>query len=101
MNEIVHFGMKGMKWGVRKERHRQRYHAIAAGKATLMDKVKFGLDTNIIELAVNKGNAKKAAAGRAAVLDAQKKRVESGNANIWDKLDRILNTPVWDLARNR
>lgn len=98
---LAHFGVKGMKWGVRKQKNLERVQRIAAGKASIADTLRFSANVTIPELVRNKGSLKKAAAGRAAILSAQKKRIQSGNHTKLDVLDRAINTPVIDLIRGR
>ncbi len=98
---IYHFGVKGMKWGVRKQKQLDSYKRIASGKGKTLETLRLRANVNIIELARNKGSVKRIAAGRAAVLEAQKKRFETGTTTKRDKIDRAMNTPIIDLVRGR
>jgi hypothetical protein len=98
---LAHFGVKGMKWGVRKQRELEGNQRIASGKATRLQRTAFRLNTPILELLANKGDIQKIAKGKAFMLQAQKERIESGNATGADRVDRALNTPIIDLIRGR
>lgn len=98
---LAHFGVKGMKWGVRKQKQLDHFNRIAAGKGSIGDTLKLSASATIPELIANKGSLKRIAAGRALVLEAQKKRIQSGKATKLDVMDRALNTPVIDLIRGR
>lgn len=96
-----HVGVKGMHWGVRKQKQLDTLNRISSGKGKTLETLRFKANVSMIELAANKGDFKKIASGRAAILSAQKNRIESGNATKMDKLDRALNTSIIDLARGR
>lgn len=101
LDDLVHHGVLGMKWGHRKQKELDRANRIASGTASTIEKARFRMNVSLADLAKNKGSIKRIAAGRAFVLQAQKDRIESGNATKRDKLDRALNTSLIDLARGR
>ncbi len=101
MTYITHHGVKGMKWGHHKQKELDSLNRIAAGRGKVLETLRFKGNLSLIELAANKGDYKLIAAGRAAILEAQKNRIESGNATAADRMDRALNTPVIDLILRR
>jgi len=98
---LTHHGVKGMKWGQRKQRQLDTYTRIASGHGKAHEKLRLSLNAHPIEIARGKGSVKKIAANRASVLEADKARIESGKATLRDKLDRAMNTSVIDLARGQ
>ena len=101
LDDLMHHGVKGMKWGVHKQRKLERYNRIANGEGTARDHLHLARTVSPLEIALNKGSIKNLAANRAKLLQAQKDRVESGNATSRDKLDRALNTPLHHLVRGK
>jgi len=97
---LAHYGVKGMKWGVRKQNQLDNYTRVADGKASVTQRLNVYASMSLLEIAVA-GGGKKAAANRAAGLAAQKARIESGKSTVFDKMDRAMNTSVIDLARGR
>ncbi len=101
---LTHFGVKGMKWGVRKQRQLDTANRVATGKASTFEKVRFTLNTPVHELIRNGANVKKIAKGKAFLLQGQKDRFESGTSTKRDKVDLALsklNTSLLDVARGR
>lgn len=83
---LAHFGVKGMKWGVRRQQRLDRLNRVAEGKGSFRDKAKVLLtETSQASLARNHG-LKGAARARAQGLDARKKRIEAGQAKVSDLL---------------
>lgn len=102
LDELVHHGTKGMKWGQHKQKELDYHNKIASGKGSRLDKLNYKLNiATMPELAKHKGDITKIAAERAAALNEQKMRIESGNANKLDKLDRALNAPLYNLVRGK
>lgn len=53
---LAHFGVKGMRWGVRRERRLQRANRVASGTASKRDRIGFSLtDTSNASVIRNKG----------------------------------------------
>jgi len=98
---VRHFGVKGMKWGVRKQKELDSLNRIAAGKGKTAETILLVANTGLPELLARKGSPRKIAAGRAAILQAQKKRIESGDSTKLDRINRALNTSLIDLIQNR
>jgi hypothetical protein len=101
---LAHFGVKGMKWGVRRdakgfsERQKgaeldrnQREQAIAkrgiAGKHTTAEKIA-NAPARII---LGKKGYDKLANHSLKELQAKRQRIESGKKNLWDKIDEYQN----------
>lgn len=101
MAELKHFGVKGMKWGVRKQRELDRANRVAGGTASKGEKIGLLLNTSLGELAVNKGSLRRVAKGKAFILQAQKERIESGKVTVGDRIDRIMNDSYLNLVRGR
>lgn len=97
---IEHHGIKGMKWGVHKQKQLDRANRVAAGKGSTLDKLRVYGNVSLFDL-IKTRKAKSVAAGQAAMLHNQKKRILSGNATNWDKLDRALNTPMHQLRKGQ
>ena len=89
--ELVHYGVKGMKWGVRKARtgdlnvRASRNERVAAGKGSLTDKV-VTLGGSSAARLITSGGLKKEAARRAADKRAQIERLSTGKAKASDVL---------------
>ena len=99
---LAHHGVLGMKWGQHKQRQLDFHKKIASGGGSKFEKLNYKLNVATIpELAKHKGDITKIAAERAAKLEEQKQRIESGNATRRDKLDRALNTPLNQLVRGK
>lgn len=102
LDSLAHHGVKGMKWGLSKQRELDYHNKIASGQGSRLQNAHYRANiATLPELMKHKGDITKIAAERASALQAQKDRIESGNATKRDKLDRALNTSVVDLARGR
>lgn len=81
---LQHFGVKGMKWGVRRQRRLDRASRVASGKASKGEKFAFMmLDTSRASVSRNKG-IQGAAASRVRELQSRKDRIQSGQAKVKD-----------------
>lgn len=74
---------------------------LVAGKGSGLDVLKAVGRTSILELAVNGGSLKKAAANRLADGKATVERIKSGNATKADKALAVQNTTLLDLLAAR
>jgi hypothetical protein len=94
LDELAHFGVKGMKWGVRKaysERKAKtadRYRRVAEGKGSARDKASVFLRTSSHTIQ-RAGGFKNAAKLKADRLDAHINRIRNGEAKVKDILEMI------------
>lgn len=113
-NFLAHYGVTGMKWGVRKgglksrihgaasdsvERRLVRDRAIATGTAQTRD-----YRRNIAKggtFGVITGTRQKSAIKRTKDLEALKTRVDTGKTSTWDKVGIAFNTHPADLVVSR
>lgn len=101
--ELAHYGVKGMKWGVRKARtgdlnvRASRLERVAAGKGSVRDKVVSLGGSSLHNLAVNRG-LKNESRRRAANYRAQEKRLATGKAKALDVLKAYGTVSVYGLA---
>jgi hypothetical protein len=102
--DLKHYGVKGMKWGVRKARTAQldarasRNERVASGKGSLVDKA-ITLGGSSTARLVTSGGLKKEAARRAADKRAQIERLGTGKAKVTDVLRAYGTVSVMDLAK--
>lgn len=89
--DLKHYGVKGMKWGVRKARtgdlhvRAKRNERVAAGKGSFVDKAVTLGGSSVGNLVVNRG-LKGEAARRAADKRGQIERLSTGKAKASDVL---------------
>jgi hypothetical protein len=90
--ELVHYGVKGMKWGVRKQRtgrlnvRASRLERVASGEGSFRDKATTLAGTSVYGAVKSRGSLKKEAARRAKNLRSQEKRLATGKAKTMDLL---------------
>ena len=92
---IVHYGVKGMKWGVRRQRRLDQIKRVGAGKGSRVDRAKvraFELSPNNIAINGLRGAAK----NKAANMEARKARIQNGQATVKDLLNHIGGDRVFD-----
>jgi len=100
---IAHYGVKGMKWGVRRRyaenvtRRTDVLDRVANGTATRREKVAAVATTSLANLAVNKG-LKNDAARRSANEKAHLARVMAGEKTARDTLVMFGRLSVLDIA---
>uniref|UniRef100_A0AAU7GX65 Uncharacterized protein n=1 Tax=Streptomyces phage Scarif TaxID=3158858 RepID=A0AAU7GX65_9CAUD len=103
-NELIHYGVKGMKWGVRKARTGQldarasRNERVAAGKGSLVDKAVTLGGSSALRLGMS-GGLKNEAARRAKNKRAEIKRLATGKAKVTDILKAYGTVSAADLGR--
>jgi hypothetical protein len=97
---LEHYGVLGMKWGVRKDRRLQRAERVASGKASRGERVRFALtDTSAASVRRNKG-LEGAAANRARELSARKERIQAGKTTVRDIIALSGGDRLMVLGRN-
>lgn len=93
---IEHFGVKGMRWGVRRDRRANTHIKVGAGQGTLSDKVRSGLTVGPVDLV--KGRGFKGAAARKGLRQLERnERVRNGESTVKDKLLYIGGTKYQDI----
>lgn len=103
-DELAHYGVEGMKWGVRKahtgqlEKPIARLNRVAEGKGSLYDKARVASDSSALRLVTSKG-LKGEAARRAAKLEAHRDRLATGHATAMDILKAYGSVSIVSLAR--
>jgi hypothetical protein len=110
-SEIVHYGVKGMKWGVRKsytdkvDAKAARFRRVAEGRGSAVDKLKtYGTTTNLdLARGLVKGKGyrgfKGAARFRAEDAEAHSARIKAGEATTKDILQMAGHISLADVAR--
>lgn len=96
LNDVQHHGVKGMKWGVRKQQVRDSYAQATRNKAKSFDKVAKGTASKRDKAKVfattssanvqKHGGLKNAAKVKADSLESRARRIESGKATTKDIL---------------
>lgn len=89
--ELVHYGVKGMKWGVRREERLQRASRVAGGTASRGEKLREFNRTSGLEFARAGGSMKSVYENRANKLANQKSKVERNQA---ERQERFGNANV-------
>ena len=108
--DLAHYGVKGMRWGVRKARtglietKTKRLDRVASGTGTFRQKAvtAAGLSAQEIGRAggFRKGTLKRAAANKSSDLKAQSERLASGKAKASDILKAYGTVTLTDIARS-
>ncbi len=94
---LKHYGVKGMKWGTRRQKRLSRAQRVGSGKGSFGDKAKFALlDSSTVSLA-RRGGLQGAAKARASELKGRKARIQKGKGNVRDfialnGMDRMVIT---------
>lgn len=102
-DDLAHYGVKGMRWGVRKARtgdlnaKASRHERVAAGKGSLRDKAVTLGGSSLYNLA-RSGGLKNEAARRARNERAQIERLSTGKAKATDILRAYGTVSVYSLV---
>lgn len=92
-----HHGVKGQKWGVRKQQRLERTQRVAEGTGSFTDKRKVLGNQSAIGLIRGKG-LKGAAKNQTIALEALKKRTLEGNATTRDMLNNIGGVQLFSVG---
>lgn len=98
-----HAGVKGMKWGVRRQRRLASTDRVAAGRGSALDNARQLAKTvaynplGVPILVKNGLSVKKVSQKRSARLHARKERMEAGKATTFDVLAHIGTMRIQDL----
>lgn len=82
---LEHYGVKGMKWGVRRERRASTFNRARQKDGPRVSKVKAGLTTGPIDLVKGRG-FRGGAERKYQRLTSRNARVQSGKSSAMDKL---------------
>lgn len=85
---LEHFGVKGMKWGVRQQKRLDMTKRVAEGKGSLGDRVRVAGAQSMISNIRGK-NLKGAAARQVKDLENLKRRMDLGRTTTGDYLNRM------------
>lgn len=99
---LEHYGVKGMKWGVRRQGRISTLSKVGAGKGSRMDKFKAYMQLPFGAISVAKaGGLQKAAANRADRVKSADARIAAGERKAKDLLTKASSTRIEDLAPSR
>lgn len=86
---VEHYGTKGMRWGVRRQRRLDRITRVAKGKGSFNDKVSAVGQLSVSEILRDKGSLKAASLRKANQQEATKSRILSGEAKTRDLMNHL------------
>lgn len=95
--EIKHFGVKGMRWGVRRDNRIARLERVGSGHGSRSDKVRVALGEVSTKSVSTHGSVAGAARNKAANMRARDARAAKGTATLMDVIarhggDRMVDT---------
>ena len=97
---LEHFGVKGMKWGVRRDRRAARLARVGRGEGGIRDKTRALANVNAVDLVRGRG-LRGAAARRSERQIDRNRRVREGEASARDLLTYFGSTRITDLIPSR
>lgn len=96
---LEHHGVKGMHWGVHRQRLLELHTAVASGHANKRQKLAAFNQMTLLDAIKHKGSVTSYSREQAARLTAEKQRLESGNGTLRDKINAVGSLGPEDLAR--
>lgn len=97
---LEHYGVPGMKWGVRRNRRAERLAKVGRGEGSKSDKIRALGNVSLKDVAKGRG-LKGAAKLRSDIQIARNERVASGKASVRDKLAYHGSARLSDLVPTR
>jgi hypothetical protein len=85
LEDLEHFGVKGMKWGVRRERRAQTHVNVGKGEGTRSEKIRSGATIGPVDFVKGRG-FQGAAARKGERQQLRNARVKSGESSVRDKI---------------
>lgn len=95
---LKHYGKKGMKWGVRRQRDLDFMKKVGSGKATRLEKFAALNKLSLAEIAMGKG-IEGASRNKARAMEEHKRKIQSGEVGARDILTQIGTTRLVDLGK--
>jgi hypothetical protein len=96
---LEHHGVKGMKWGVRRENRLALARRVASGNSSGFERTRFALgQVSAVSVSNAGGDIRKAAAGKANELEARKARIQRGEGTVKDLIALHGGDKVVDLS---
>jgi hypothetical protein len=102
--ELAHYGVKGMKWGVKKARTGDLRKGtilldkVAAGKGTPLENMAVIQSSRWKDLSIKNGGFRGGAARRSAELKAEHDRIANGKATTKDMLRAYGGVSIFSIA---
>lgn len=104
MDELLHYGVKGQRWGVRNvhlekvKKATDKLDRVASGTASRREKFSVASRTSLVDLAT-KGGLKGASANNSQILKDHAERLDKGEAKVRDLLALYGSVSVADLVK--
>jgi hypothetical protein len=96
---LAHHGVKGMHWGVHRQRLLELHTAVASGHGTKGQKLAVASQMSVYDAIKHKGSVTSYSTEQAKRLRAERDRLESGNGTRKDKINAVGSLGAEDLAR--
>lgn len=93
---LEHHGVKGQKWGVRRQRRANLLNKVGAGKGTPTEKLRAAAQVSVLDVARGRG-FKGAARVRGARQTARNDRIKKGEGTVRDGLAYYGGTRFQDI----
>lgn len=95
-----HAGVKGMKWGVRKQKRLDRLNRVAAGQGNRRDRANVRLTEISSKNYVKNKGLEGAARSKASRMSARRDRILRGEATAKDLIAHYGGDRLWDSGKN-